>query len=162
MLAVLDPAKTKLKTLCAWRHGNSVNFGSALTSSCHSWRSCTTRRWVRVTWPTRHRVLGYSAAQRDGDHAGSLLCAWRARRGQKWLSGSRWHSCSLPTVGTFPCIQTCGKEAKKRTCAGCSRSLWTMKEARKKSDCGLCKRCRGLHSQHSTFLRLMVRIQWTV
>lgn len=35
------------------------------------------------------------------------------------------------TIGTFPCIQTCGKEAKKRMCAGCSRSLWTMKEARK-------------------------------
>lgn len=89
--------------------------------------SCTARRWVRVI---RCHILGCSAARRDGDHAASPLHEQRRCGGHKCWCGSRWHFCSQPTIGTFPCIQMRGKEAKKRMCAGCSRSLWTMKEAR--------------------------------
>lgn len=92
---------------------------------CHGWWSCTTRRWVRAR---RYHCSTFWAD--DGDHAAVLLRDRRTCGGQRCWCVSRWHFCSWPAIGTFPCIQTWGKEAKKRMCAGCSRSLRTMKEAR--------------------------------
>lgn len=99
--------------------------------------------------------------QNVGDHGGLLVCNGCAQGWQKCWSGSRWHSYGQPTMGTFPCIQIWGKETKKRMCAGCSRSLWTMKEPLK-TQTVLFVNFVVVSIHNVSFERLMARIQCTV